>query len=124
MGPRTTSMRSMAETGGIKLVCVSLNPFGVMSPALFWRRPSIRIRVYSLGIPRMLIFMPPVLPTLASTSTPSISVSASARLLNRFCSSSSRVMTEMLAGASLTSCAKPEAVTTSGLICVGALEPD
>src|SRR5690554_7003842 len=59
MGPRITSMRSMADIGGMKLVEVSLKPLGVTLPAGFWRRPSIRIRVYSLGIPRMLIFNPP-----------------------------------------------------------------
>ncbi len=34
-GPRTTSMRSMAETGGMKLLEVSPKPFGVTLPAVF-----------------------------------------------------------------------------------------
>src|SRR5690554_6774342 len=41
--------------GGMKLVLVSPKPLGVTSPPGFWRRPSIRIRVYSLGMPRRLI---------------------------------------------------------------------
>ena len=35
----------VGKTGGRKLVEVSPNPFGVTLPAVFWRRPSIRIRV-------------------------------------------------------------------------------
>ena len=38
-------MRSIALTGGMKLVEVPPKPFGVTLPAAFWRRPSIRIRV-------------------------------------------------------------------------------
>ena len=45
IGPRTTSIRSIAETGGMKLVDVSPKPFGVTLPAVFWRRPSIRTSV-------------------------------------------------------------------------------
>ncbi|MNE93360.1 hypothetical protein D3C80_1912010 [compost metagenome] len=34
-GPRMTSIRSIADIGGIKLLFDSPNPFGVMSPVLF-----------------------------------------------------------------------------------------
>src|SRR5690606_40766334 len=42
IGPRITSMRSMADRGGMKLVDVSPKPLGVTLPAAFWRRPSMR----------------------------------------------------------------------------------
>ena len=45
IGPRITSMRSIADIGGMKLLEVSPKPLGVMSPELFWRRPSISTRV-------------------------------------------------------------------------------
>ena len=45
MGPRMISMRSMAASGGMKLVCVPPKPFGVTLPAAFWRRPSISTSV-------------------------------------------------------------------------------
>jgi len=45
IGPRITSIRSMADIGGMKLVEVSLKPLGVTLPAVFWRLPSIRISV-------------------------------------------------------------------------------
>jgi hypothetical protein len=61
----------------------------------------------------MPMFSPPVLSVAAPMSTPSTSSSACARLLKRFCSSSLRVMTVMEAGASLMSCSKPEAETTT-----------
>ena len=40
-----TSIRSMADMGGMKLVSAAPKPLGVTSPATFWRRPSIRISV-------------------------------------------------------------------------------
>ena len=66
-------------------------------------------------MPRMLMFSPPVLPALPETSTPSTSLSASARLETRFLFNSSALITVMLAGASTIFCSKPEALTTVSL---------
>jgi hypothetical protein len=40
-----TSMRSMADSGGRKLVCVPPKSLGVTLPAEFWRRPSMSTSV-------------------------------------------------------------------------------
>lgn len=78
-----TSIRSIAEIGGIKLLLDSLKPFGVMFPTLFWRLPSIKIKVYSGGIPRIRILSVPVLPAVGLTSTPSTPRKASANEFTR-----------------------------------------
>src|SRR6218665_671142 len=83
-----------------------------MPAELPWRLPSTRISVYFSGRPRSLILdcgpvaaVPPVTPGMLDSSSP--------MLVTGFFSMSSRVMTLMLAGASLMSMAWPEAVTTT-----------
>ncbi|MCY1541446.1 hypothetical protein D9M68_771400 [compost metagenome] len=63
---------------------------------------------------------PPVLPVEPPTSMPSTFCSASARSRNWRVSSSWRVITEMEAGASLSSCSKPVALTTTSRSCCSA----
>ena len=109
IGPRTTSIRSIASTGGIQFMPrpSEVPPLSV-TWLVFWRRPSIRIRTWLDSMPRMEIspLSPPMM------LTPSTLRTASASERNCLFSSSSRVMTEILAGASRTSWLKPEAVTT------------
>ncbi|MNE26357.1 hypothetical protein D3C80_1197190 [compost metagenome] len=74
IGPRTTSIRSIASSGGIQ-------PCSIPAPSLFgrvaresWRLPSTSIRVYLEAMPRMLMSLelaPPV------TTTPGTSRRAS-----------------------------------------------
>ena len=47
IGPRTTSMRSMAEIGGVQPPSTPLESELVRVSREFWRLPSIRISVYS-----------------------------------------------------------------------------
>src|SRR5690606_18943075 len=70
IGPRITSMRSIADIGGMKLLAVLPKLFGATLPDVFWRRPSISRRVYSDGMPRRLTCGAPVLSTPTPTSTP------------------------------------------------------
>src|SRR5450830_1432846 len=112
MGPRTTSMRSIIS-GEIQFK--SWRPRSgryAVSAELPMRLPSTRIKVYLSGKPRSLIFdsspvglVPPVTPGLRRSSV--------LRSYTGWRSISSRVMTLILAGASLMSMAVPDAVTTT-----------
>jgi len=74
MGPRTTSMRSMAESGGVQPPSTPVESELVRVSREFWRLPSISISVYLGPMPRRLMSWrspPPV------TITPGTSTSAS-----------------------------------------------
>ncbi|MNE57775.1 hypothetical protein D3C87_1651860 [compost metagenome] len=74
IGPRTTSMRSIASSGGSQPCSMpALSLFGRV-PRVSTRLPSTRIKVYLEDMPRMLISLllpPPV------TTTPGTSFNAS-----------------------------------------------
>ena len=74
IGPRTTSMRSMADSGGVQPPSTPEESELVRVSREFWRLPSIRISVYLAPMPRRLMSWrsaPPV------TTTPGTSTSAS-----------------------------------------------
>ncbi len=76
MGPRTTSMRSMADSGGVQPPSTPVESELVRVSREFWRLPSMRISVYFGPMPRRLMSWrspPPV------TMTPGTSTSASFR---------------------------------------------
>ncbi|KAG1585615.1 hypothetical protein G6F46_014835 [Rhizopus delemar] len=98
IGPRTTSIRSMAAKGGIWLACTMPSSSRFSISRVPCRLPSTRIRVYLPGMPRMeMSCLWALAPTML---TPSTLRNASCRVLKGCRARSSCVNTVMLAGAS------------------------
>ncbi|MNM88420.1 hypothetical protein D3C81_1006340 [compost metagenome] len=71
IGPRTTSTRSIADSGGVQLLSTPDESELVRVSRELWRLPSIRIWVYLGPMPRRLmsVVSPPPLMMTPGTST-------------------------------------------------------